>query len=199
MNPSALSLIIVFFLANFVTLPFYAWLPTFISEKFHVGIAEAAFTGTFYLQASSAIGAVVGGFVADRWRLRSPGGRILTQAVGVFCYAPFMFLVGGTETYSTCISAMCLLGIFKGMYDANVWAAFYDVVPVSRRGTTCGFANTLAWSGGAISVFLVGAVVDSKALTMSQTLQCFPFLNIIMTILLLFASRRLPRSGLSEQ
>jgi hypothetical protein len=101
-----------------------------------------------------------------------------------------MFLLGGTESYLTCIGAMCILGLFKGMYDANVWAAFYDVVPLTRRGTTCGFANTLAWVGGSISVFLVGVIVDAKWFTMGQTLQGFPFLNIIMTILLIWAGRK---------
>jgi len=189
----ALALVAVFFLANFVTLPFYAWLPTFISEKFHMSVAQSAFTGTFYLQGASSIGALIGGYVADRWRNKSQGGRIFTQAVGICGYAPFMFLLGWTPNYLTCILAMVALGVFKGLYDSNVWAAFYDVVPLSRRGTICGFANTLAWVGGSISVFLVGFIVDKKWLTMSQTLQSFPILNIVMALLLLYAGRQVVR------
>ncbi len=190
-----LTLVGVFFLANFVTLPFYAWLPTFISEKFHLSVAESAFAGTFYLQGSSAIGAAFGGHIADHWRRKSFSGRLFTQAVGVFFYAPFMFLMSRTPNYTTCILAMCILGLFKGMYDANVWAAFYDIVPASRRGTLCGLANTTAWIGGAISVFLVGLVVDSKWLNMSETLQCLPALNVLMTLMLVAAGRKLNRSG----
>jgi MFS family permease len=194
-NKSALALVAVFFLANFVTLPFYAWLPTFVSEKFNLSIAQAAFAGTFYLQGSSSIGAFLGGFVADSWRKKSLGGRIFTQAVGIVGYAPFMFLLGWTPNYLTCVLAMCALGLFKGFYDANVWAAFYDVVPLSRRGTTCGFANTLAWAGGSMSVFLVGFIVDKKILTMGETLRSFPILNIAMGLLLLFAGRKLIKTG----
>lgn len=188
-NSRALTLVAVFFLANFVTLPFYAWLPTFISEKFKLDVAQAAFAGTFYLQTSSAVGAFLGGYIADQWRRKSHGGRIFTQAIGVFVYAPFMFLMSWTPNYFLCIISMCLLGLFKGMYDANVWAAFYDVVPVSRRGTLCGFANTFAWIGGSVSVFLVGAIVDAKLLTMSETLQCLPIFNVVMTLALIWAGR----------
>jgi sugar phosphate permease len=186
-------LMIVFFTANFVTLPFYAWLPTFVSEKFHRNLAEAAFTATVYLQFSSCIGAILGGVVADSWRKRRRGGRIFTQLIGILCYAPFMYLLSGTESYIALILGLCCLGLFKGMYDANVWAAFYDLVPLSRRGTLCGLANTLAWVGGSISVFLVGYVVDAHWFTMSQTFQLFPILNILMGLLLFAAGRIVTR------
>src|SRR5262249_27091649 len=61
-TPTALLLIFAFFGANFVAGVFLAWLPTFLTEKFHLGLANAGFTGTFYPQMSSMIGAMLGGF-----------------------------------------------------------------------------------------------------------------------------------------
>jgi MFS family permease len=189
-NPPALMSLGAFFLANFVTLPFYAWLPTFIGEKFHVGVAQAAFVGTVFFQLSSSLGAAIGGTVADHWRKRSSGGRFYTQSLGVLCYAPFLYFTSRVENYFVVIGMMCLFGLFKGFYDSNVWASLYDIIPVEQRASACGLANTLAWTAGSISVFLVGVIVDSGKLDMSQTFQLSPLLNLIMVGLLFTAGRR---------
>ena len=125
-TPAALLLILAFFGANFVALVFLTWMPTFLKEKFGLNLAAAGLEATIYIQLASMVGAAGGGWLADRWRSRLPGGRILTQAVGALAGGPFIYLCGFTRDKTTLVLAMSLFGLAKGLYDANIWAALYD-------------------------------------------------------------------------
>jgi MFS family permease len=74
---------------------------------------------------------------------------MLVQAVGLLAGAPLIFLCGWTDALAILIGALVGFGIFKGMYDANIWAALYDFVPRRWRATAMGFMNSLGWFGGA--------------------------------------------------
>ena len=95
------------------------------------------------------MGAIVGGFLADFWAKNRVGGRSRVQALGALCGAPFVFVCGATGELSIVIAAMVGFGFFKGIYDSNIWASLYDVVPVEKRGTAVGLTNMIGWLGGA--------------------------------------------------
>ena len=65
----------------------------------------------------------LGGWLADRWRADRPGGRVLVQAAGLFCGAPFVILCGQTQSALWLVVALIAWGLFKGMYDANIYAS----------------------------------------------------------------------------
>ncbi len=151
-RPLVLVLIAVFIGANFVAVVFLAWLPTFLFESFHMSLAMAGLNGTAYLQIASVLGVLCGGVLADaavkrgtRWQ---HGGRMLTQALGLLCGVPFLFAVGQTRLVPMLLTALVGFGFFKGLYDANLWASLYDVVPLRLRGTAVGLMNSLGWLVG---------------------------------------------------
>jgi MFS family permease len=82
---------------------------------------------------------------------------------------------------------MTLFGLFKGMYDANIWASLYDVVPASRRGTAVGLMNMIGWTGGALGVTLVGYVV-SRGMTMSAAIASTAVVYLVVAAILLCAA-----------
>src|SRR5260370_8512617 len=98
---------------------------------------------TIYVQIASMCGSLTGGWLADKWRARTPGGRMLVQAIGVFGGAPFVVLCGMTRSVAWLIVALTVWGFFKGLYDANIFASVFDVVPVGARGTPAGLMNTV--------------------------------------------------------
>ena len=59
-------------------------------------------------------------------------------------------------------------GFGKGIYDANIWASLFDVVPVSHRGKAVGTMNMMGWMGGFVANYSLGALVHRKYITMSQ-------------------------------
>jgi MFS family permease len=188
-TPTAMLLVIAFFGANFVALIFLAWMPTFLKEKFKLKLAMAGLEATVYIQIASMVGAALSGAMADRWRNAQPGGRMLAQSVGALIGAPFIFLCGYTTDKVTLVAAMTAFGLCKGIYDGNIWASLYDVVPASRRGAAVGMMNMIAWIGGALGPVAVGFAVDRGA-TMSAAISSTAVIYTGVSALLIVAGLR---------
>ena len=147
-NPPALILSLVFIGANFVAAIFLSWIPVYLYQQFHMSLTQAGFNGSAWLQISSILGVVLGGVMADALSKRNAGGRVFAQAAGLLIGAPFLFLTGSTRSTATVLVAMTGFGAAKGIYDANIWASLFDVVPMRHRGATVGLMNSLGWLGG---------------------------------------------------
>jgi MFS family permease len=78
------------------------------------------------------------------------------QMLGLICGAPFIFLTGWTLSIPLLILGMTGFGFFKGIYDANIFASLYDVVPPRSRATAAGIMIAVGWSGGAIAPIAIG-------------------------------------------
>ncbi len=166
-HPMSLVLIAVFVGANFVASVFLTWLPSFLNRKFGMTLAMAGFSSTAYLQIASVLGVISGGVLADRLVRTHPGGRMMTQALGLFLGVPFLFLTGWTMSVTVLVLAMAGFGYFKGLYDANIWASLYDVVPVERRATALGLMNSIGWLGAGLAPVTIAALSDRYGMSAS--------------------------------
>jgi MFS family permease len=162
-TPTMICLLGAFMCANFVAVVLLSWMPKFLYDKFHMGLAMSGLTATLFVQLASLAGAPVGGWLADAWRRRSPRGRLAVQCVGVLGGAPFVALCGLTSSVSVLIVALTLWGFFKGLYDANIFASVYDVVPAEARGTAAGLMNAIGWLAGGGSAPLVIGIVAARS------------------------------------
>jgi MFS family permease len=159
--PMVLVLTGTFIGANFVAMIFLTWMPSYLNRVFHMSLTLSGFTATVWLQAASVVGVLAGGWLADRWARRRRGGRALVQVLGLLGGAPLVFLTGWAREVGVLVLAMAGFGFFKGLYDANIWASLYDVVPPRRRATAQGLMNSLGWLGaGAAPVAVAWASAD---------------------------------------
>jgi MFS family permease len=164
-TPTVVCLLGAFMCANFVAVVLLSWMPKFLYDKFHMGLAMSGLTATLFVQLASLAGAPVGGWLADAWRRRSPRGRLAVQCLGVLGGAPFVALCGLTSSVTVLIVALTLWGFFKGLYDANIFASVYDVVPPEARGTAAGFMNAIGWlAGGGSAPLVIGIVAERSSL-----------------------------------
>ena len=107
------------------------------------------------------VGAPLGGWLADRLRTHTPSGRMLVQALGALAGAPFVFLCGQTDSVTWLFVALSAWGLFKGIYDANIFASVFDVVRPEARGTAAGFMNMVGLlGGGATAPVVIGFLAD---------------------------------------
>jgi MFS family permease len=151
--------------ANFVAVVLLSWMPKFLYDRFHMGLAMSGLTATVFVQLASMVGAPVGGWFADLWRRRSPRGRMAVQTVGVLGGAPFVVLCGMTASVATLVVSLTLWGFFKGLYDANIFASAFDVVPPEARGRTAGFMNMIGWlAGGGSAPVVIGVIAERASL-----------------------------------
>ncbi|MBZ5585836.1 MAG: MFS transporter [Acidobacteriia bacterium] len=154
--------------ANFVAVVLLSWMPKFLYDKFHMNLAMAGLTATIFVQLASMIGSPAGGWLADRLRGRMAGGRMAVQAFGVFAGAPFVALCALTTSVGWLVVALTVWGFCKGMYDANIFASVYDVVPAESRGAAAGLMNTVGWlGGGAAAPLAIGILAQSYGLSVA--------------------------------
>jgi MFS family permease len=181
--PMALVLTAVFVGANFVAVIFLTWMPSYLNDEFKMSLTMAGLNATFWLQAASVAGVLCGGWLADRWARRIRGGRPLVQAVGLLVGAPIVFMTGWTRHINVLVVAMAGFGLFKGLYDANIWASLYDVVPARRRATAQGLMNAIGWLGASVAPVAVAAA--SKRFGMAACLSATSAIYLLCGSLLL--------------
>lgn len=192
-TPTVLVLMGAFVCANFVAMVLLSWMPTFLFEKFHLSLAEAGLGATMSVQLASMLAAPLGGFVADRLRLRLAGGRMIVQAIGVLGGAPFVVLCGMTQSLTWLLVALTAWGFFKGLYDANIFASVYDVVRPEARGTAAGFMNMVGWlGGGGTAPLIIGIIAEGRGLSFAIAAASLVYVMagiLLLTGIFLFVKR----------
>jgi MFS family permease len=192
-SPMVPVLMAVFIGANFVAMIFLTWMPSFLGRKFGMSLAMAGLSATVYLQVASVAGVLTGGVLADRLARRHRGGRMMAQSIGLFLGFPFIFLTGWTLSAPVLVLALTCFGFFKGLYDANIWASLYDVVPVERRATAQGLMNCLGWLGGSAAPVAVAAA--STRWGMGPAISAGSAIYLLAGILLVAGIARYQRSA----
>ena len=173
-TPPVLLLILAFMAANVVAGVILIWTTTFIFEKFGGRLEAfgpslflASVVAMFSIQIGSMAGSVLGGVAADLLSARWASGRVFVQAIGLLAGAPVLTACGLVKELWLVGVCLLLLGLCKGIYDSNIWAALYDFVDPARRGTAVGLMNMVGWMGAGVGAFVVGFFVH-KGTPMSE-------------------------------
>ena len=192
-TPTLLCLMGAFMCANFVAVVLLSWMPKFLFDKFQMSLAMSGLTATLFVQLASMVGAPVGGWLADAWRRRSPRGRLAVQMIGVLGGAPFVAVCGLTPSVGTVIAALTFWGLFKGLYDANIFASVFDVVRPEARGTAAGFMNAVGWlAGGGSAPLVIGIIAQRESLGLAIALASVVYLAagaLLLVAILFFVTR----------
>lgn len=186
-------LMAAFACANFVAVVLLVWMPSYLYHAFHLNLAMSGLTATALAQIGSMAGTVTGGWLADRLARRIAAGRVVIQAIGVLCGAPFVFLCCQTRSMSTVLVSLAAWGFFKGLYDANTFASLFDAVPVNARGVAAGWMNTVGWmGGGGLAPVLVGLLAGHFGLGVAMSLVSVVYLmaGALLLSVVLFARPR---------
>lgn len=128
----------------------YSWLPSFLQEKFSLGLTDAAFNASVYMQVSTLIGLLTGGFLADfLFRFTKASRLWLLVASLLFC-APCLIGIGYSETLNLTRVSLAAFGLFAGFLMGNIFPAAFEVVPSDTRASAVGILN---FFGSALSGF----------------------------------------------
>lgn len=163
-TPTAVLLIFAYLCTNFLSIILFAWTPSYLYRTFDMNLAASAFNAFFFVQAASFVGAPLGGYLADKLRLRLAGGRLLIQALGALAATPFVLVTGMATDLYLVLAALAAWGFFKGIYDSNIFASMFDVIAPEIRGITVGIMQLVGWVGGGFAPAIVGYIADSSSL-----------------------------------
>jgi len=164
-KPTVWTLCLAFGGFQFAGIGFLTWMPTFLYEKFGLSLVEAGFGSMFFTQIGAAVGALVGGRLSDRWAARRPTARMETETIGLLACAPFVLWMSLTDNLWLCYLALAGFGLFRGIYDSNLFAAQFDVVPPQLRSSAAGIMLAFGFMVGAVGPWLLGWIKELHGLT----------------------------------
>jgi len=137
-------------IATFSIFLVYTWLPTFLYDKFELGLAKAGFEASTFPQIGTALGLLAGGALADRLVKRWAAARFWVVVAGFAFTAPCIYWIGAAPTLELTRIASMAFGFSFGFITANQVACAYEVVPPDLRASTVGVLNL---TGATVSGF----------------------------------------------
>lgn len=155
-KPTMFMLVLAFTGMVFVNVGYLTWTPTFFHEKFRVSLASAGFSSMFFHHGPAFVGVLLGGRLSDRRAPVRPRVRLEIQAFSLLAGAPFIFLTGRAGTLVLACLALAGFGLFRGMYDSNIYAALFEVIEPRYRASACSVLVSVAFMAGAFSPVLLG-------------------------------------------
>ena len=139
------------------------WMPAILKAEFNIGQGLAGVSATLYWQIAAVVGAVTGGWLADRWMLKSVRGRIYVSAIGMSLIVPAMFGVGyapQTGLLWVAVAFLMLFGIGWGFFDSNNMPILCQVARPEVRATGYGIMNLVSISCGGFADWGFGMLRD---------------------------------------
>ncbi|WP_346861839.1 MFS transporter [uncultured Draconibacterium sp.] len=162
------------------------WLPTLFAESLGMEMSKAGPMATITIAASSFIGVIFGGILADRWILKNLRGRIYTGAIGLSLLIPALILLGFGQDFIGILGGGILFGIGYGMFDANNMPILCQFVSPRHRAAGYGLMNLTGVFAGAFITELLGKSTDSGNLGRDMALLAIPVaIAIILQLMVL--------------
>lgn len=191
-KPAAVLIALALGMEVYVDVGFKTWMPNYLSETFGVSKASAGLNAVLWHYFGAALGIVVGSRLGDRFVKRFPTMRFWVIGGGLLLGAPFIFMMSQATTYLTCCIAMFLFGVFRGAYDSNNFAAFFDVVEPRYHASAAGFNLMIAFLFGCFSPTVLGWTKAHYSMATGLSTLAIPYL--VGVALLVVACRSFARA-----
>ena len=139
------------------------WMPAILKAEFNIGQGLAGVSATLYWQIAAVVGAVSGGWLADRWMQKSVRGRIYVSAIGMSLIVPAMFGVGyapQTGLLWVAVAFLVLFGLGWGFFDSNNMPILCQIARPELRATGYGIMNLVSISCGGFADWGFGMLRD---------------------------------------
>ncbi|RIK82119.1 MAG: MFS transporter [Planctomycetota bacterium] len=136
------------------------WMPAILKKEFDIGQGQAGVAATLYWQVAAIVGAIAGGWLADRWMQSTRRGRIYTSALGMALIVPAIFGVGNAGTLAVAVAFLILFGLGWGLFDCNNMPILSQIVRPELRATGYGIMNFVSISCGGLADWGFGVLRD---------------------------------------
>ena len=159
-NPSAILLMMGLGMMIYVDVGFKTWMPSHLAESFGLAKGSAALNAVLWHYIGAFVGVTLGARVSDRLVGTRPSVRMETNIAGLALAVPFIAWMAYTPSLVVCCAAMALFGVFRGVYDSNLMASLFDIIPQRYHASGAGIMLSGAFVFGSTSPFVMGLMKD---------------------------------------
>jgi len=171
------------------------WMPSILKKQFNISQGQAGVAATLYWQLAAIVGALVGGWLADRWMRSNQRGRIYVSAIGMSFIVPAIFGVGNAGSLEAAVAFLVLFGLGWGFFDCNNMPILSQIVRPELRATGYGIMNFVSISCGGLADWGFGELRDQQ-MPLNAIFSLFASLAIASIALVLLIR---PRKELTVQ
>jgi MFS family permease len=159
-NPAFILLVLYFTLPALAGWVVRDWMPAILKQQFNIGQGHAGVSATLYWQLAAIGGAIVGGWLADRWMQHNTRGRIFVSAIGMCLIVPGVLGMGLAGSLGAAIACLILFGLGWGFFDTNNMPILSQIVRPEFRATGYGVMNFVSISCGGLADWGFGVLRD---------------------------------------
>ena len=159
-NPSALLLAAGLGMMIYVDVGFKTWMPSHLQESFGVAKGSAALNAVLWHYLGAFVGVTLGGRISDRLVARRPSVRMETNIAGLALAVPFIVWMAYAPSLAACCVAMALFGVFRGVYDSNLMASLFDIIPQRYHASGAGLMLSCGFVFGSTSPVALGVLKE---------------------------------------
>jgi MFS family permease len=154
-------LVLAFAAVTFVDYAAAFWLIPYTLRRFGVGAETVGPQLGSLMIVGGICGCMIGGWLADRWRMLHPSGRVWAALIAVLGEGVAIVVALGQNDYSSFIVAFGAFCLSSGGWTGVAAAIAFDVVPGEHRGTGTSIYFLLTTTlGPGLGPFLVGLGSD---------------------------------------
>ena len=154
-KPTAICVILGLAMMIYVDIGFKNWMPSHLQETFGNACPFlrrwAGLHAVLWHYVGAIVGLLVGSRIGDRLVKGRPGIRLELGIAGLGLSIPFIVWMAMTQSFALCCVAMLGFGLFRGVYDSNFMASFFDVVNPRYHASGCGIMMCIAFLFGSLS------------------------------------------------
>ena len=177
-TPTALMVTIGFCGFIFVITGYMTWVPTFLQENFGQTGAQAGLHSMLWTYVAAFAGVLLAGTLSDRWAAKNPRLRMVIQGAGLILGALFLPFMGTAKSVWVLYLCFAGWGFFRAFFDANIYAALYDVTPDHLHASCSSAMIMTGFAVGATAPYILALIKEATG-SLNAT---FPILGVIWLV-----------------
>ena len=190
-KPTAICVTLGLAMMIYVDIGFKNWMPSHLQSTF---LKDCPFLGhwaglhaVLWHYLGAIVGILVGSRIGDRMVAKHPGIRISLGIVGLGLSIPFIIWMSMAGSFAVCCLAMLGFGVFRGIYDSNFMASFFEVVNPRYHASGVGIMMCIAFLFGSLSSTVLPWIAKMTDGNMSLSMSSLGVFYLLGAVILLVA------------
>ena len=190
-KPTAICVILGLAMMIYVDIGFKNWMPAFLQDHYMKDVPSLqrwyGLHAVLWHYLGAIAGVMLGSRIGDKVAKSRPGIRLDLGVAGLALSIPFIVWMANAPTFAACCAAMLGFGFFRGIYDSNFIASFFDVVNPRYHASGVGIMMCIAFLFGSLSSTVLPWLAKALGGNMSWSMASLAGFYLVGVLVILLA------------